>query len=308
MRIVVTGGTGFLGSALVEALARQGHEVVVLSRHAPEAPPPGQVWRDRKGVTRAAWSVEETGRWAHVLDGADVIVNLAGESIAARRWTPAQKLRLAQSRLGTVRALGQALAGAAAPPRLLASASAVGYYGSRDAEILTEDSPPGRGFLSDLCVQWEEAARAAAPRGTRVVLLRTGLVLDRGGGALGSMIVPFRLGLGGPLGSGQQYMPWIHRSDWVQLVSWLLERQDEGPFNLTAPEPVTNEAFTRALAEAVRRPAFLRAPAFALRLALGEMADALLLSGQRAIPARAQALGFRFTYATLPAALHAIFA
>jgi uncharacterized protein (TIGR01777 family) len=308
MRIVVAGGTGFLGSALVEALAREDHEVVVLSRRAPEAPPPGQVWGHRTGVTHAGWIVDQEERWAHVLDGADVLVNLAGESIAARRWTPAQKGRLAESRLGTVRALGRALARVAAPPRLFANASAVGYYGSRDDEILTEESPPGRGFLSDLCVQWEEAARAAAPRGTRVVLLRTGLVLDRGGGALGSMLTPFRLGLGGPLGSGRQYMPWIHRADWVRLVAWLLARHDEGPFNLTAPEPVTNEAFTRALAQAIGRPAFLRAPAFALRLALGEMADALLLSGQRAIPARAQALGFAFTYPALPAALHAILA
>jgi len=308
MRIVVAGGTGFLGSALVQALARDGHVLVVLSRGAPDPPPPGRVWTERQGVTRAGWPLEEIERWAHVLDGADVLVNLAGESIAARRWTPAQKLRLAESRLETTRALGRALARAAAPPRLLANASAVGFYGSRDDEILTEESPPGRGFLSDLCVQWEEAARSAAPRGTRVVLLRTGLVLDLGGGALGSMLVPFRLGLGGPLGSGRQYMPWIHRADWVRLVSWLLERQDEGPFNLTAPEPVTNEAFTRALAEALGRPAVLRAPAFALRLALGEMADALLLSGQRAIPARAQALGFRFTYPTLSAALHAILA
>lgn len=308
MRIVVAGGTGFLGSALVEALAREGHEVVVLSRRAPEAPPPGQVWRARKAVTHAGWSADHEDRWAHVLDGADVLVNLAGESIAARRWTPAQKARLAESRLGTVRALGRALARVAAPPHLLVNASAVGYYGSRDDEVLTEDSPPGRGFLSDLCVQWEEAARAAAPRGTRVVLLRTGLVLDRGGGALGSMLAPFRLGLGGPLGSGRQYMPWIHRADWTRLVSWLLVRRDEGPFNLTAPEPVTNEAFTRALAEAVGRPAFLRVPASGLRLALGEMADALLLSGQRAIPARAQALGFGFTYPALPAALRAILA
>jgi uncharacterized protein (TIGR01777 family) len=306
MRIVTAGGTGFLGQPLVAALAAAGHEVKVLSRRAaPAAANAG--WTDRPGVLAARWSGHRSLEgWAHLVDGCDAVINLAGESIAAHRWTPAQKARLERSRAEATGALVDAIAAASRPPRVLVSSSAVGYYGSRGDERLIEASPPGDDFLGRLAARWEAAAERARSSRTRVVLVRTGIVLERDGGALASMLLPFRLGVGGPLGSGRQFMSWIHRDDWVALVAWLLARDEDGPFNATAPSPVTNAEFTRILAEALHRPAFLRAPAFALRLALGEMADPLLLSSQRVLPERALAAGFAFRYPELRPALDAI--
>lgn len=303
MRIVVAGGTGFIGRPLCDALASAGHEVVVLSRAgAPVAP--RDAGPGRAGVTHAFWSgTENTAAWGHLVDGCDAVVNLAGESIASGRWTDARKRRLESSRVEPTRALGLAIRQATSPPRVLLSASAIGYYGSRGDEWLAESSTPGDDFLARLCVRWEEEARRASGRRTRCILLRTGIVLGTGGGALAPMVMQFRMFAGGPVGSGRQFMSWIHGHDWIALASWLLEKGEDGPFNLTAPNPVTNAEFAKALGEALHRPSALPAPAFALRVLLGEMADALLIGGQRVVPQRTLDLGFRFRFDTLAAAL-----
>jgi hypothetical protein len=303
MKIVLAGGSGFLGRALTRALAAEGHEVVVLTRRSAERGAPA-------GARFVVWNPHDrSGSWAAEIDKAGAIVNLAGESIAAGRWSERRKRRILESRVRVTRSLVDALARATTPPPVFASASAVGYYGPRASEIVTEETPAGSDFLAEVCVAWEtEAGRAASPR-TRVVCYRTGLVLDREGGALPRMLLPFRLGAGGALGSGRQYWPWIHLEDWVRLVCWsLVTPEASGPLNLTAPEPVTNAEFASSLGRAMRRPALLPAPSFALRAILGEMADALLLSGQRAVPARAQRLGFTFRHSNVDRALAAIFA
>jgi uncharacterized protein (TIGR01777 family) len=299
MRIVLAGASGFLGRPLVEALAADGHELVALTR------------RPRGGaaaVREVAWQPDgSAGAWANAVDGADAVVNLAGESIADGRWTAARKAALAESRLLSTRSLVAAIDRAHRRPGLLLSSSAVGYYGPRGDEPVTERDGPGRGFLAELSIEWERAAEAAAKDGTRVVLQRTGLALGPDGGALKPMLLPFRLGVGGPLGRGDQYWPWIHRRDWVALTRFLLAHPAaSGPVNATAPNPVTNEAFSRTLARVLHRPCLLRAPAFALRLAMGEMADALILEGQRVVPARALEMGFRFEFETLEPALREI--
>ena len=298
MKVVVAGGTGFLGRALSQSLAADGHDVCLLTRGA----------GDRRFKT-VLWTPNgASGPWASAIDGADAVVNLAGESIAAKRWTAEQKQRILDSRVQATRSLAAAIQGCPNPPSLLVSGSAVGYYGPLSDEVATEDTPPGSDFLARVCVTWEDEARRAATSRTRVTCIRTGLVLARDGGALPPMLTPFRFGAGGPVGSGRQYWPWIHRQDWVDVVRWVMRTPDAGAaINATAPNPVTNAEFARALGRAMHRPAFMPAPAFALRLLLGEMADALVLSGQRAVPRRAQRGGFTFTYRTIDDALQAIF-
>jgi hypothetical protein len=306
MNIVIAGGTGFLGRPLATALVAGGHDVVILTRA------PGRSGADATpaiaGTRSIAWSPDGTvGVWAAAIDGADAVINLAGEGIAERRWTEAHKRRVLDSRLNATRSLVAAIQAASAPPSTLISGSAVGYYGPSDDAIVTESTPPGSDFLAVVCTQWEQAAIQAASERTRVTCIRTGIVLEKGGGALPQMLPPFYLGAGGPVGSGRQYWPWIHRADWVALVVWTLTSPVSGAVNATAPNPVTNADFARALGRALHRPAFLPAPAFALRLLLGEMADALLLSGQRAVPAVAERGGFRFQYNQVDEALSAIF-
>jgi uncharacterized protein len=294
MRIVIAGGTGFIGAALAGGLRVAGHDVVVLTRQSGALP---------QGL--ASWSPDgTTGAWARVLDGADAVINLAGAPLDEKRWTESRKRVLAESRILATRSLAVAISEAVPPPAVFLSSSAVGYYGPRAEEPVTESDCPGSDFLARLVVRWEDEATAAAANGTRVVLLRSGIVLAPDGGALARMLLPFRLGVGGPFGDGRQYMSWIHRHDWIGLARWLLTRDDaRGPINATAPAPETNAAFAATLARVLRRPHFLRAPAFALRLALGEMADAALLTGQRVVPARSQALGFRFQWPALEPAL-----
>lgn len=295
MRIVVAGGTGFLGHPLVERLERDGHDVRVLSRR-PSSP------RD------VAWTPDgTTGPWAAVLDGADAVVNLAGASIAGSRWTAAHKTQIRESRILATRSLVTAIQQSARRPVALLSGSAIGYYGPHGDETVTEETPPGEDFLASVCKEWEAEALRAANH-TRVALLRTGIALERDGGALPEMALPFKLFAGGPVGSGRQYYSWIHRTDWVGIVTWALHtRTVSGPINLTAPNPTPNREFARTLGRVLRRPAFMPAPAFALRIALGEMADALLLAGHRVLPAKAEAYGFRFEYPTLEPALRAIY-
>ena len=295
MRVVIAGGTGFLGSALARSLRESGDEVISLTRRPRDA---GQV----------AWDpADPAGAWTKVLEGSDAVVNLAGEPLDAGRWTAARKASILESRLRATKAITAAITRAEAPPRVLLSASAVGIYGPRGDEPVTEATPPADDFLAHVCRAWEAEALAASAR-SRVVLLRTGLALDRHDGALPRLAMPFQFGAGGPAGSGRQWWSWIHVDDWVSLVRWAIETpQTSGPVNLTAPQPVTNREFARTLGEVLHRPSLLPAPALALRLLLGEMADALILSGQRVVPAAATAGGFRFRYETLDAALRAIY-
>lgn len=292
MQIAIAGGSGFLGGALRRRLIHDGHQVRILTR----APRPGR-------TDQIAWQPDGTaGEWVHALEGIDALVNLAGAGVADKRWTESRKELLTSSRVQPTGSLVHAIAQLHRPPDVLLNASAVGYYGARGDARVTEDTPPGRDFLAQLAVAWEAAAAPAAAR-TRVALLRTGLVLHPSGGALASMLLPFRLGVGGRVGSGDQYWPWIHLDDWVSLTAWLLATPSaHGPFNLTAPEPVTNARFTRALGAALNRPTIIPVPAAALNLALGELAM-VLLTGQRAVPARATELGFTFRYATVEQAL-----
>jgi len=308
MKVVIAGGSGFLGNPLAWTWAEEGHDVRVLTRSLPAGQGQHESGTGKPGITRVGWVPDASaGPLAPELDGAALVVNLAGESIAGGRWTPARKQALRDTRINATRSLVAAMAQATNPPATFISGSAVGYYGDRGTETLTEDSSPGTDFLAQLCVDWEaEAKRAAAP-GQRVVLLRTGLVLERSGGVLGKMVLPFRLFAGGPLGSGRQYMPWIHRHDWVEMVRWINDTPSlSGPVNATAPHPVTNGEFAHALGRAMRRPAFLPAPRFAMSMVLGEMADAVL-AGQRALPARAQAAGYHFRYPEIDIAFRGIF-
>ena len=300
MRTIIAGGTGFLGQALARALVTAGHDVVGLTRGAGRSPTSG-------GRTVSWTPAGHAGPWASEVDGATAVVNLAGESIAARRWSAAQKRRIHDSRVLATRSLVEAIRKARQPPPVFISGSAVGYYGPRGDEVVNEANAPGTDFLSHVAVDWEAEARAAEAV-TRVVTVRTGLVLDRNAGALPQMLPPFWFGAGGPVGSGRQYWPWIHLQDWVDLVRFVIQTPAAaGPLNATAPTPVTNAEFASTLGRTIGRPAFMRAPGFALKLLLGEMAGPLLLAGQRAVPAKAEALGVTFTYRRLEEALRAIF-
>lgn len=299
MHIFMTGGTGFVGPALVRRLLAGGHALRLWVR-SPE--------RAREQLGDLATKVElvpSSGGAAAMqtaIADADAVVNLAGEPVIGKRWTEKQKQSLAASRVGIT---DQIVAAIAATPRqrVLVSTSAVGYYGDTGAREVDEDSPPASGFLAELSVAWEQAALRASAYDTRVVLVRVGLVLGRGGGVLGQMLPLFKLGVGGPLGSGDQYFPWVHLDDLVELyAAAITDPRLQGPVNGVAPGIVTNREFARALGRAVHRPAILRVPPFALRLALGEAAGALV-DGQRVVPRRTQALGFRFAYPELNAAL-----
>jgi uncharacterized protein (TIGR01777 family) len=295
MSVVVTGGTGFLGSALVASLLRSGRDVVVVTRDPARA-------RVASGARAVSWD-----ELPSAVDGASAVVNLAGETIA-QRWTRAAKARIVSSRAEAAERVGEALRAAKGRPGVLLNASAVGFYGDRGDEELTETSPAGTGFLAETTTAWEEAARRAAPEGVRLVLPRIGVVLGEEGGALAKMLLPFRLGLGGPLGSGNQWMPWIHRDDLVSLLATALDDpRAEGPVNAVAPAPATMRDFASTLGKVLRRPAFAPAPAFAIRAARGEMAS-LVLDGQKVLPAKAAALGFRFRFPALEPALRDLLA
>jgi uncharacterized protein (TIGR01777 family) len=274
MNVAITGATGFIGRAVAEHLRSSGHIVRAIS-------------------LRAALPSD-------ALAGVNAVINLAGEPVA-QRWTASARDKILRSRVEGTQALVAAMR--AQPPQVLISASAVGYYGSRGDEILVESSPPSQDFLGRVAVAWEEAAQTAEPLGVRVARIRIGMVLGKGGGALSKMILPFRLGVGGQLGSGKQWMSWIHIDDLMELIAFLMKESTvRGVFNATSPFPVTNREFTQALAEAVHRPAIIPVPAFALRLALGEMAE-VVLAGQRAIPDAAQRAGFVFEHPDIFAAL-----
>jgi uncharacterized protein (TIGR01777 family) len=294
MRIVIAGGSGLLGRALTARLQRDGDTVGVLTRRPQRA-------------FDVAWNPDApSAPWAETVAAADAVINLAGESISGGRWTAARKALLFDSRVRATRALARAVQAAGQKPLAFLSGSAIGIYGARGDEPVSEETPPGSDFLSRLAVEWEREAMAAAHI-TRVVLLRTGVVLTREGGALPQMALPFRFFAGGPIGSGRQGVSWIHIDDWVSMVRWALDMPSvTGPLNVTAPEPASNAEFARTLGGVLDRPAFMPAPGFAVRLALGEMAD-IVLKGQYVFPARAQSLGFRFRYPRLEEALRAIY-
>jgi uncharacterized protein (TIGR01777 family) len=286
MKIVVAGGTGFLGEPLVRRLLARGDEVVVLSRN------PTKVSAGR-GVQ---WDAKNAGPWTGELDSANAVINLAGENIGEGRWTDERKRRLLDSRLNATNAIANALLHARSGKRTLINASAVGYYGFESDEPRDESSPKGRGFLADLTEAWENAAKRAEAS-ARVVIFRFGVVLGSGGGALAKMALPFRLGAGGPVGNGSQWFSWVDRDDVLRAFEWALTDESvRGIYNITSPEPVTNREFAKALGRALHRPALIPAPAFALRLLFGDMADEALLGGQRVLPKRAQASGFAFAH------------
>ena len=293
MIVAVTGSSGLLGSALVSSLEAGGHGVVPLVRREPR---PGE---DVLRWDPASGAISPPGPAI-----GDAVVHLAGESIAGGRWTLAKKQRIRESRVGATRRLIETLTRLAKPPAVLVCASAIGYYGSRGGEVLSEESGPGVGFLADVGREWEAASAAAILRGIRVVTLRLGIVLSPAGGALAKMLMPFRLGLGGVIGGGAQWMSWIALDDAIGALRHALATDAlRGPVNAVAPTPVTNAEFTRTLGRVLGRPTFVPMPAFAARLALGEMADELLLSSQRVMPVRLQATGFTFRYPTLEVAL-----
>jgi uncharacterized protein len=309
MRIVIAGGTGFIGSPLAEVYAEEGHDVRVLTRSLPDGDARHDPGTGKPGITRVGWRPSgAAGAWAPIVDDADAVINLAGESIGEGRWTPQRKAALRDSRIFATRSLVEAIRAAAIPPRVFISSSAVGYYGTSGSEPKTEESKAGDDFLSHVAQDWEAEARKAEGTGTRVVLLRTGVVLEKSGGALPRMITPFRFFAGGPIGSGRQYVSWIHRLDVLEMIRWIVETPAViGPVNATAPHPVTSRELARALGSALRRPSLFPAPSFALKAMFGEMADALLLGGQRVIPAQAQAHAYHFRYPEIDIAMRGIF-
>ncbi|MFL6247049.1 MAG: TIGR01777 family oxidoreductase [Thermoanaerobaculia bacterium] len=293
MKIVVAGGSGFLGEPLVKRLLARGDDVAVLTRN------PAHVRAGRA----VQWDAKSQGAWSDEAAAADVIINLAGENIGEGRWTEERKKRMVASRLDATHAIVEALRRDASRSRTMINASAVGIYGDRGDELLDESSPRGAGFLAELVERWEGAAREAESL-ARLVLLRFGVVLDAEGGALRKMALPFRFGAGGPVGNGAQWMSWIDRDDAVRMIEWAIDRESaRGIYNATSPQPVRNREFARALGRALHRPAFMPAPAFALRLVFGQMAEEVLLAGQRVVPRRAEAEGFAFERPALDAAL-----
>jgi uncharacterized protein (TIGR01777 family) len=294
MVIVIAGGSGFLGRLLATQLRSDGHRVITLTRRT----------RLPDAIT---WQPDGSpGNLPQQLEGVDAVVNLAGENLAEGRWTDARKQALVSSRVLPTRTLARAILACASPPRVFVSGSAVGYYGRCGDEVVTENSPPGSDFLARICIEWEREARAVENSTTRLAIVRTGIVLARDGGALAKMLLPFKLGVGATIGSGRQFFPWIHAQDWVSLVSWLMHNDAAaGAFNAAAPWPVTNQTFTKTLGRVLGRPAILSAPAFAMRVAMGEAAE-MVLHGQRVMPAHAQQLGFHFSHPALEPALQSL--
>lgn len=298
MKILVSGSHGLVGKALTRSLKNDGHEVVPLVR------------RERAfGALEIEWHPNQGRIDAEQLEGLDAVVHLAGESIAAGRWNEARKRAILESRTKGTSLLSEALARLARPPSVLLSASAIGYYGNRGDELLTEESAPGDDFLAQVCVQWEALTKPAVEKGIRTVHARFGIILDTHGGALSKMLTPFRLGLGGRVGDGKQWMSWIALEDVIGAIRFMLaDNSIHGPVNIVAPNPVTNTEFIQTLGRALSRPTIFPMPAFGARLAFGEMGDALLLSSQRVAPSVLEDKGFLFSWPTLEPALKNILA
>jgi uncharacterized protein (TIGR01777 family) len=300
MHVLVSGSSGMVGKALLEALRKNAHSATALLRPDTRIP-------DDFKFGRVGWNPAKGYIDAEALHRLDAVVHLAGENIAGGRWSPERKAAILESRVGSTRLLCEAIANHSTKPKTLVCASAIGYYGDRGQEIMTEDSAPGPGYLADVCKQWEEATAPAVNAGIRVVNLRIGVVLSKSGGALAKMLTPFKLGLGGRIGTGSQFMSWITLDDVVRAIGASLEDESlRGAVNAVAPRPVTNAEFTRTLGKVLGRPTLFPMPAFAARLAFGEVADALLLAGTRVQPSRLEAVGFEFKHPELEAALRSV--
>jgi uncharacterized protein (TIGR01777 family) len=298
MKFILAGGTGFIGGGLIDAIIKRGDRVSLLTRD----PAHSQLRWEGK-VDSRLWNGRDPGPWIMALDGADAVINLSGESVAGARWTAARKLSLIKSRIDSTRAIARAIAQVKDRPMVFVNASAVGYYGAEPAGPCPEDAPQGADFLAALCGQWEREALAAEKVDVRVVLARFGIVLGAYGGALAKILPLFKFGVAGPLGSGRQPFPWIHLQDAVDaLLFAVADAKLTGPINLTAPDAKTNVEFTKALGRALHRPTLIPAPAFVLKLALGEMSS-LLLGGQRAVPAKLLDHGYAFRHPELEGAL-----
>jgi uncharacterized protein len=301
VKILVAGGTGFVGRALINVLADGGHDVTILVRSSSAGAGLLPV-----GVRMAVWDGKERGDWCREMNDAEAVINLAGASIGVGRWTSQRKALIQRSRVDPTRALVEAIQNSTARPRVLINASAVGYYGMSGEGTVTEDSGPGPDFLAATCQLWEDEALKASSKDTRVVLMRLGVVLAGGGGVLDRMLLPFRMFVGGPLGSGKQWYPWVHRDDVVGAMVHVVNQNDiSGAINVVAPEAVTMGGFAKELGRALGRPSWLPVPSFLLRLIFGEMAG-IILEGRRIEPTRLLATGFLFRYPTLRGALEAI--
>lgn len=297
MRLLLSGSHGLVGKALITRLEADSHEIFRLVRHAPSS------------ESEIEWSPDRYSIALARLEGFDAVIHLAGESIAEGRWNEEKKKRIRQSRVKGTKLLADAMANLSRPPKTLISASAVGYYGNRGDEPLTETSAPGNDFLSEVCVEWEKATDLAAEKGIRVVNTRFGIILSPDGGALAKMLTPFRMGVGGKIGSGKQWMSWIALEDVVEGLMYALTNESlRGPVNFVAPNPVTNAEFTKTMGRLLSRPTLFPIPAFAARIAFGEMADALLLSSQRVAPMRLKEADYRFSYSELKQALSHVLA
>lgn len=302
MRLIITGGSGMLGRRLTDRLAAAGHEVIILSRS------PEKVTGLPANARAVAWDGKTSAGWGHLADGSDVIVNLAGESIAGyrflpARWTDARKQLLRDSRINAGAAVVEAVSKASERPSLVIQASAIGYYGAHGDERLDEQSPPGDDFLASLCVEWEAGTASVESFGVRQVVTRTGLVLSEEEGTLPRVLLPYRLFVGGPFGTGTQYWSWIHEEDYIGSMLFLIENQAaSGPVNLTAPRPLTNNEFGKTLGRILHRPHLIPVPGFALRALVGEVAM-VVMTGQRVLPVQLQKLGYNFRFAQLEPAL-----
>jgi len=303
MNIVVAGGTGFIGGALCHSLIGEGHQVSILTRR------PEQISHQRDiPINWVLWNGQNTGPWEQVLEGADAVINLAGAPIADARWTDARKQLITDSRVLTTRLLVRAMSQRSNKPATFISASGIGYYGASDDRRLDEGAARGQGFLADLCLAWEAEALRAEEFGARVVVVRTGMVLERNGGALPKMLLPFQFFAGGPIMPGTQWVSWIHRCDHIGMILWALNTPTvSGPINAVAPEPVIMNTFCEVLGRVVHRPSWLPVPEFALNILLGELGT-LMTTGQRVIPAKAMGGGYMFQYPTVETALRAILA
>lgn len=300
MKIILAGGTGLIGRALTKRLLEANHSIVLLVRNPEAVAAPAN-------VTIEQWDGKTPGAWTRHLDDADALINLAGESIADKRWTERRKAILRSSRIDPTRALVDSIATAKKKPEVLINASAVGFYGAIESGDVDEGRSAGDGYLARLCAEWEGEAMKTSAYGTRVVLVRTGIVLEKNGGALKKMVLPFKLFAGGPIGGGRQWMPWIHVDDEVGIILFALENKSlSGPVNASAPNPVTMGEFSKSLGHVIHRPSWAPVPGFVLKVALGELSG-MVLTGQRAVPQKLLAQGYVFKYAELDEALSAIF-